>query len=115
MASSRTKIMFFREKNTKTKNSILYLRIESLSKKTVLLHLRCIINPKSLYILSPITQIFIFFSFKVNYILDTLVDLLKSNYKSDSIAILRNLCFNTQNHMILLSSGNFLLLKMYSI
>lgn len=38
--------------------------------------------------------------------MDTLVNLLNSNYKNDSIAILRNLCFNIQNRIILLSSSN---------
>lgn len=42
----------------------------------------------------------------MDYVLDTLVDLLKSNYVNDSLAILRNLCFNGQNRIVILSSGN---------
>ncbi|CAH1714893.1 unnamed protein product, partial [Aphis gossypii] len=45
---------------------------------------------------------------KVDYALDTLVDLLKSNYINDSLAILRNLCFNGQNRIVILSSDVFL-------
>ncbi|CAI6350539.1 unnamed protein product [Macrosiphum euphorbiae] len=45
---------------------------------------------------------------KVENVLDTLVDLLKSNYVNDSLAILRNLCFNGQNRAVILSSDVFL-------
>ncbi|XP_025200463.1 uncharacterized protein LOC112598268 isoform X2 [Melanaphis sacchari] len=45
---------------------------------------------------------------KVDYALDTLVDLLKSNYVNDSLTILRNLCFNGQNRVVILSSDVFL-------
>ncbi|VVC32290.1 Armadillo-type fold,Armadillo-like helical [Cinara cedri] len=45
---------------------------------------------------------------KIDYVLDTLVNLLNSNYKDDSIAILRNLCFNVQNRIIVLSSDVFM-------
>ncbi|KAL4141348.1 hypothetical protein QTP88_004003 [Uroleucon formosanum] len=45
---------------------------------------------------------------KVENVLDTLVDLFKSNYINDSLAILRNLCFNGQNRTVILSSDVFL-------
>ncbi|XP_022163641.1 uncharacterized protein LOC111029096 isoform X2 [Myzus persicae] len=45
---------------------------------------------------------------KVDYVLDTLVDLFKSNHINDSLAILRNLCFNGQNRSVILSSDVFL-------